>query len=94
MPALPKSQKKEERYWAFEFPIALLLIAGSIVLAFGVPHIIARSTNWATMFIGIGECLVAVAVFYMARLNAARTVAAAVFVGGAIAFVMGLNGVY
>jgi hypothetical protein len=94
MPGLPKSPAKEERYWAFEFPIALLLIVGSFVLSLGIPHIISRSTNWATMFIGAGEALVAAAVFYMTRLNAIRVVAVAVFAAGAIAFYMGLGAVY
>jgi hypothetical protein len=94
MPALPKRPAKEERYWAFEFPIALLLIAGSFVLSYGIPHIISRSTNWATMFIGAGESLIAVAVFYMARVNAVRVVSVAVFAAGAIAFYMGLNAIY
>ena len=94
MPFLPKSPAKEEHYWAFEFPIALLLIAGSFVLSLGIPHIISRSTNWATLVIGAVEALVAVAVFYMARLNAVRLVAVAVFAAGAIAFYIGLSAVY
>jgi hypothetical protein len=96
MPAikLPPSPTKEERYWAYEFPIAILLVIGAAVLAVRVPTIISRSTNWATMFIGIGEAIVAVACFYMTRLNVVRIVSAAVFAAGAVAFVLGLAAVY
>jgi hypothetical protein len=94
MVKLPASPEKEGRYWAFEFPIALLLITGVIVIGLGVPHIISRSTNWATLFIGAGEVILAACAFYMARLNAIRVIAAAAIVAGAIAFYMGLSAVY
>ncbi|MGA9760965.1 MAG: hypothetical protein WBQ14_00875 [Gaiellaceae bacterium] len=94
MPVLPKSPAKEERYWASEFPLVLLLITGSFVIAFGLPHLISRSTNWATLGIGAGEVLVATAAFFMARLNTIRVLAMSVFAAGAIAFYMGLSAVY
>jgi hypothetical protein len=94
MPLLPASPTKEGRYWAFEFPIAILVIVGSIVLAFGIPHIVGRSTDWATMFIGAGEGLAALAVFYLTRLNMIRVITAAVFAAGAAAFYVGLSAVY
>lgn len=94
MPLLPASPAKEGRYWAFEFPIALLVIVGAIVLALGIPYIVSRSTEWATLGVGAGETLVALAVFYMSPLNVIRTVSAAVFVAGAIAFIAGLSSVY
>lgn len=91
---IPASPEKEGRYWAFEFPIAILLVVGTIVIGLGLPHIVGRSTKWATLAIGAAEGLLAIALFYMARLNATRIVAAAIFVSGAIAFYVGLNAVY
>ena len=86
--------KKESRYWAWEFPIALLIVAGTLVFAFGIPFLFQRSSNWATMFVDIGESICGVGVFYLARHNAIRAVSACLFVAGAAAFVFGLNQVY
>lgn len=85
---------KESRYWAWEFPLALLIIFGTLVVAVGVPFIVRRSTNWATLFIGLGEGLGAIALFYFSRKNVMRAVAAGVFLAGAAAFIVGLNALY
>ena len=85
---------KEPRYWAWEFPIALLIVFGTLVLAIGVPFTIQRSTGWATLFVGLGEAVVAVGLFFLARLNVLRAVAAGLLLGGAVSFIVGLNLVY
>jgi hypothetical protein len=85
---------KEARYWAWEFPIAILMAVGTLVLSIGIPVTISRSTGWATLFVGLGEAVAAVGLFFLARLNVVRAVAAALLVGGAIGFVFGLNLVY
>ena len=85
---------KESRYWAWEFPIAILLVVGTLVLAIGVPFTIQRSTAWATLFVGVAEGVAAIGLFYVARLNIVRAVAASLLLGGAVAFIVGLNLVY
>jgi hypothetical protein len=94
LPKLPATPNKEARYWAFEFPIALLVIVGTFVITLGIPHIISKSSDWWILWIGAVEGLAAIAVFYMTRLNVIRTIAAAAFAAGAIAFYMGLSAVY
>jgi hypothetical protein len=96
MPAikLPPSPAKEGRYWVFELFIVILVIVGTVTLAWGLPHIFHRSTNWASLFIGAAEVIIGAAVFYMARLNMARVVAIAVFASGAVIFYLALNAVY
>jgi hypothetical protein len=85
---------KEGRYWAWEFPIALLTIFGTLVLGIGLPVIIMRSTAWASLFIGLGEGLGAIALFYFVRLNVMRATAAAMFLAGAAIFIASLNKLY
>ena len=85
---------KEAHYWAWEFPIAILIVLGTLVVSLGVPLTIQRSTGWATLWVGAGEGVAAVALFYLSRLNVIRAVAAGLFLGGAASFIVGLNIVY
>ena len=85
---------KEARYWAWEFPIAVLVVVGTLILVIGVPWTLRRSTGWAPLFVGAGEGLVGIGLLAVMRLNILRAVAGCLLLGGAAAFVYGLNIVY
>ena len=78
---------KDSRYWPWEIPIALLLVAGTLIFGIGVPLVILQHSDWATLFIGLTEAAVGVMVFAGGRANAMRGAGIAMFFAGAVAFV-------
>ena len=82
--------EKDSRYWPWEIPIALLLVAGTLIIGIGVPLVILPHSDWATLFIGLTEAAVGVVAFAVGRANAMRGAGIAVFFAGAVAFVAAL----
>lgn len=82
--------EKDSRYWPWEIPIALLLVAGTLIIGIGVPLVILQHSDWATLFIGLTEVAVGVVAFAVGRANAMRGAGIAVFFAGAVAFIAAL----
>ena len=82
--------EKDSRYWPWEIPIALLLVAGTLIIGIGVPLVILPHSDWATLFIGLTEAAVGVVAFAVGRANAMRGAGIAVFFAGAVAFIAAL----
>ena len=82
--------EKASRYWPWEIPIALLLVAGTLIIGIGVPLVILPHSDWATLFIGLTEAAVGVLAFAVGRANAMRGAGIAVFFAGAVAFIAAL----
>lgn len=90
----PSASPKEARYWAWEFPIAILVVAGTLILTIGLPWTLRRSTGWAPLGVGAGEGVAGIMLLAVMRLNILRAVAGGLLLGGAAAFIYGLNIVY